>query len=234
MSNNYPIYRQHGSALFALLVVVLVIILVFLFVGVTESAFEEIGFTRPEFAVILVLTLLGSFINIPVTRVTGNEPVIGYREVQFFGATYRIPVTARARVSTVVAINVGGAVIPILVSAYLLLTHASLVGYILVGVIVTSVLVHLMARKVKGQGIETPAFLPPICAAVISLLIHPGAGVAVIAYVSGSMGALIGADLSNLNGITELGAPVASIGGAGTLDGVFLTGIIAVILVSLV
>ncbi len=133
LSDHYPIYRQHGSALFALLVMFLVIILVFLFVGVTESAFEEIGFTRPEFAAILVLTLFGSFINIPVTRVTGNEPVIGYREVQFFGATYRIPVTARARVSTVVAINVGGAIIPILVSAYLLLTHASLVGYILVG-----------------------------------------------------------------------------------------------------
>ena len=60
-----------------------------------------------------------------------------------------------------------------------------------------------MARKVKGEGIETPAFLPPLAAAIIALLIHPSAGVAVIAYVSGSMGALIGADLSNLNGITE-------------------------------
>jgi uncharacterized membrane protein len=64
-------------------------------------------------------------------------------------------------------------------------------------------------------------------------LIHPGVGVAVIAYISGSMGALIGADLSNLKGITDLGAPMVSIGGAGTFDGVFLTGILAVILVSI-
>ena len=47
---------------------------------------------------------------------------------------------------------------------------------------------------------------------------------------AGSMGTLIGADLLNLDKIQGLGAPVASIGGAGTFDGVFLTGIIAVLL----
>ena len=207
--------------------------LVFLFVGVTESAFEAIGFTRTEFAAILVATFLGSAVNIPITRVSGNEQITGYREVRFYGFTYRIPVAGHARVSTLVTVNVGGALIPILVSAYLLITHPDLASYSLVGVIVTSVLVHLMARKVKGEGIETPALLPPLVASVASVLIHPSAGVAVIAYVSGSMGALIGADLTNLKGITDLGAPMVSIGGAGTLDGVFLTGILAVILVSI-
>jgi len=212
----------------------LVFILVFLFVGVTESAFEEIGFSRAEFAIILVITFFGSFINIPVTRESGDAPVVGYREVRMYGLTYRVPVTARARISTLVTVNVGGAVVPILVSGYLLITNFSLAGYALVGVVVTSILVHLMARKVKGQGIETPFFLPPLAAAIIALLIHPGNGVAIVAYVSGSMGALIGADLSNLSSITDLGAPVVSIGGAGTFDGVFLTGIIAVLIVSLI
>jgi len=233
MSNNYPMYRQHGSFLFAILSLVLVLVIVFLFIGVTESAFEAIGFTRAGFAIILVLTFAGSFINIPLTRVSGTEPIVSFREVRSFGFTYRVPVTARARVSTQVCINVGGAVVPIFVSGYLLLTHASLAGYILVGVLVTSVLVHLMARKVRGQGIVTPALLPPLVAAIIALLLNPGYGVAIIAYISGSMGALIGADLSNLRGITNLGAPMVSIGGAGTLDGVFLTGIIAVVLVSI-
>ena len=44
---------------------------------------------------------------------------------------------------------------------------------------------------------------------------------------------LIGADLTNLNQLQTLGAPVASIGGAGTFDGVFLTGIVAVLLSAL-
>jgi uncharacterized membrane protein len=233
LSDNFPIFSLNSIFLFLILLAVLVLTLIFLFVGITASAFATIGFTKVEFAVILVVTLLGSFINIPVTRVSGNEPVTGYREVRYYGFTYRVPVTARQRVSTLVTINVGGALVPIFVSAYLLLTHPSLAVYALAGVIVTSVLVHLMARKVKGEGIETPAFLPPLVAAIISVLVHPGAGVAVIAYISGSMGALIGADLSNLKGITQLGAPMVSIGGAGTFDGVFLTGIIAVILVSI-
>jgi uncharacterized membrane protein len=44
------------------------------------------------------------------------------------------------------------------------------------------------------------------------------------------LGTLIGADLMNLGSIQGLHAPVLSIGGAGTFDGVFLTGILAVLL----
>ena len=56
------------------------------------------------------------------------------------------------------------------------------------------------------------------------------AAAVIIAYVSGTLGTLIGADLLNLHHIAELGAPMASIGGAGTFDGIFLTGIIAALL----
>ena len=69
-------------------------------------------------------------------------------------------------------------------------------------------------------------------AAVVALILSPSQP-GVTAYVSGTLGALIGADLSNLGKIPDLGAPVASIGGAGTFDGVFLTGIIAVFLATL-
>ena len=54
-----------------------------------------------------------------------------------------------------------------------------------------------------------------------------------LAYIAGSLGTLIGADLSNLGRVRGLGAPVASIGGAGTFDGIFLTGILAVLLACL-
>lgn len=53
------------------------------------------------------------------------------------------------------------------------------------------------------------------------------------AYVSGSLGTLIGADLLNLDALRGLGAPVASIGGAGTFEGIFLTGIMAVLFVGI-
>jgi uncharacterized membrane protein len=212
----------------------LVVILVLLFLGVTEAVFAKIGFSRTEFALILFVTFIGSFINIPLKTMTSQEPMVGFQEVQVFWVTYRIPEMFRRRVSTLVTLNVGGALVPILVSAYLLLFHLSLIGYIVVATLVSSVIIHLMARKVKGVGIVTPAILPPLAAAIISIAIHPAAGAAVIAYISGSMGALIGADLTNLGGISKLGAPVVSIGGAGTFDGVFLTGIIAVIIVWLI
>jgi len=51
-----------------------------------------------------------------------------------------------------------------------------------------------------------------------------------MAYISGTLGTLIGADLINLGKIEGLQAPVASIGGAGTFDGIFFTGILAVLL----
>jgi uncharacterized membrane protein len=68
--------------------------------------------------------------------------------------------------------------------------------------------------------------VPPIVAAGVALLLAFRRAPPV-AYVAGSMGTLIGADLLNLGQITRLGAPVVSIGGAGTFDGVFLTGILA-------
>ncbi len=43
-----------------------------------------------------------------------------------------------------------------------------------------------------------------------------------LAYIAGSLGTLIGADLTNLDKVRGLGAPVASIGGIGTFDGIFL------------
>jgi uncharacterized membrane protein len=121
---------------------------------------------------------------------------------------------------------------PSYLSLYILWSHPSALPYALVGTVVTAFLVHLMARKVRGVGIVTPALLPPLAAAVISYILLPGSP-AVVAYVSGSIGALVGADLTNLRGITKLGAPMASIGGAGTFDGVFLTGLVAVLLTPL-
>ncbi len=63
------------------------------------------------------------------------------------------------------------------------------------------------------------------------MMFLPGAyNLYAIAYVSGTLGTLIGADLLNLGKLSQLRVGSASIGGAGTWDGVFLTGILAVFL----
>ena len=90
---------------------------------------------------------------------------------------------------------------------------------------------HLLAQPVPGVGIAIPTFAPPFITAIVAL-IFAETNVAAIAYISGSIGTLIGADLLNLDKLQSMGAPVASIGGAGTFDGIFLTGILAVLFAS--
>ncbi|HUM34873.1 MAG TPA: DUF1614 domain-containing protein, partial [Candidatus Saccharicenans sp.] len=148
-----------------------------------------------------------------------------------------VPVAAASE-TTVLAINVGGAIIPSLISLYLLFHWGGLFWEFVIATGIVTFLVNRVARPVKGLGIATPALFPPLVAALVAFLvslISPDGfqSAPVIAYVSGTLGTLIGADLLNLKKIPELGAPVASIGGAGTFDGVFLTGIIAVVLTSI-
>jgi uncharacterized membrane protein len=232
LSQRVVVHSYHRSFLSTALALVAGVIIIILLLSLGDIAFERIGFNSIEYLLILWGTLLGSMINVPVGEVRSAEPLVAVREVKVFGLYYRIPSVVYKQSTTVIALNVGGAVIPILVSVYLLVSHATLLLAAFLGTVIVAVMVHLMARKVKGVGIVTPSILPPIIAAVVSYLLVPGSP-AVVAYVSGTLGALIGADLTNLRGIGKLGAPMASIGGAGTFDGIFLTGIVAVLLVPL-
>jgi uncharacterized membrane protein len=92
--------------------------------------------------------------------------------------------------------------------------------------------IHASATPVQGVGIAVPVFAPVIATAILAFILSREYA-APLAYIGGSMGTLIGADLMNLDKIGGLGAPVASIGGAGTFDGIFLTGILAVLLAGL-
>jgi uncharacterized membrane protein len=74
-----------------------------------------------------------------------------------------------------------------------------------------------------------PVFVAPVSAALLALTLDASHS-APLAYIGGTMGVLIGADLLRLNDIRSLGSPFASIGGAGTFDGIFLSGIVAVLL----
>jgi uncharacterized membrane protein len=227
------IYLQHSFLFFAFLLVLLFVVVALVFVGAISIAFADVGFTPVIILLILVGTLIGSFINIPLLKLRTAIPVVHEDYVSWFGMTYRIPHVEHEEAITVVAVNVGGALIPTAVSIYLLSKSApSTIILSFIGVLAVALVTHTVARPVKGVGIATPAFIPPIAAAVAALILSP-AQPRTIAYVAGVLGTLIGADLLNLRKIPKLGAPVASIGGAGTFDGVFLSGIIAVLLAGL-
>ena len=82
------------------------------------------------------------------------------------------------------------------------------------------------------MGIAIPVFVPAIATTLAALTLSRTRP-APLAYIAGSLGTLIGADLMNLDKLAELNAPIASIGGAGTFDGIFVTGIVAVLIASI-
>jgi uncharacterized membrane protein len=215
------------------LLVVLLLVIGLLFVGVIGIAFRKVGFNAATIALILAGTFLGSYINIPLLKLKTTVPIVREEYVNFFGMLYRVPQVEYGEAVTVLAVNVGGALIPAAVCVYLLWrASAQIMMYSLLGVVIVALVTRVVARPVKGVGIVTPAFIPPVAAAVVALLLSPRSP-EIAAYVAGVLGTLIGADLANLKAIPKLGAPVASIGGAGTFDGVFLSGIIAVLLAAL-
>lgn len=197
---------------------------------ILHYAYERMGISPRSAMWILLFTLLGSSINLPLVQLP-PEKVVSGTVVHHRGMRYVVP-KVHQWPATVVAINVGGALIPILLSLYLAFKNR-IVLKSAIAIIAVALVTHSLAQPVRGVGITLPIFIPPVVALLCALLLSwRQAGP--LAYVAGSMGTLLGADLMNLDKIRGLGAPVASIGGAGTFDGVFLVGIAAVLLASLI
>ena len=201
--------------------------LFFIWIGVINGVFQALGLSPNLAFLALSASLIGAYINIPVGSVESGEPAQAM-VVSHFGMRYRVPVRY-GTATTTVAVNVGGAVVPVLISIYVLDRVQSMILPSLVGVLIVALVVYRFARPIRGLGIATPMLVPPIIAAICGYVLG-GKHADVVAYVSGVIGTLVGADLLTLRKIAGLGAPVASIGGAGTFDGIFLTGIVAVLL----
>jgi uncharacterized membrane protein len=222
-------YLPITAPFFAILVGVFALVVILIATNVLRYAYTRLGVSSGTALGLLLASLLGSYINIPVWEFP-EQAVWSGREVVYFGIHYVVP-ELEQNPGTIIAVNVGGALIPTVLSVYLLARNNLWVAGIMTTAIVT-VLVHLLAEPVQGVGIAVPIFVPPVVTALAALLIarHHAAAVA---YAGGSLGTLIGADLLNLGAVRGLGTPIASIGGAGTFDGIFLTGIVAVLLASL-
>lgn len=174
---------------------------------------------------LFALIVIGSFINIPVYEKEGREVV---KEYSFFGLLYYV----KYRNRITVAVNLGGCVMPS-VLALKLITELPLLPFI-ISFAVSSTVIYFFARPVEGLGIAVPMFIPPAISALASYLtasffLLPPISIPKLAFASGVLGALFGADILHLKDIEKIGSGVVSIGGAGTFDGIFLTGIFAVI-----
>lgn len=248
-------FFQAGPPLFLLAFVVVILLGLFIAlpVSLVATAFGKLGLTGAQGLAVFLLTLVGSGWNIPLhrtTRLVRGEPAPASRIFGFSGQIGRVRFGQNGfgaqddgllLSEQTIAVNVGGCIVPCLLSAWFLwqMQVAGVLGtWVALCVLIPSLACYLLARPLPGIGIGVPVLLPPAVAAMTAILLAPELPgheslAPRAAYMAGTLGTLIGADLAHLlnrRTLAVLDAPLLSIGGAGTFDGIFLAGIIAVLL----
>src|ERR1700723_1229939 len=106
-----PLAPGFFSILVGLFVILLVLLLIF---RALRQAYLSLGISSSTAMLLLFGSLIGSYFNIPIA-VLPHEPMVSDRVIDFFGMQYNVPVVENFA-GTVIAVNVGGAVIPTLMS----------------------------------------------------------------------------------------------------------------------
>jgi len=238
------VFRPFSLVYLVILLLLLIVFLPFAAMFMRELLVSGLGIPPEYVGAFLLVSLVGSYVNIPVATIESKVPMYRLREVVFWGVSWKVPAFGLGVTETHVMVNLGGAVVPVVTSIYLLADSiprlssdpvGSYMGAAVV-MIMVALLINRTSRVVPGLGIATPSILPPLFTALAALIVNVVGQVPCltqIAYVGGTLGTLIGADLLNLGRVGVVGAPVVSIGGAGTFDGVYLTGLISVLLLIL-
>src|SRR5437867_12175040 len=140
---------------------------------VLTYAYRKVG-VRPRYAfAVMLVSLLVGHVSVPRYSVPTRR-LVSPHEVSMFGRTYIVPETTEEG-ATLVALNVGGALIPIPVSIYLLL-RTRMYGRMLIRVALVAAGVHSLSPIVPGMGIAVPIIAPPLVAAAVLLLLPLRAG----------------------------------------------------------
>ncbi len=215
------------SPLHLLLIIIGVTILITLVqIGLVTVAFDKLGLSSGSALLLLLSSLIGSVINLPLFTLKAEAPKEPLNQ-PFFGLLRppAIPFTGK----TLITVNVGGGLVPLFFSAYLLRHNNLSSADVVAAIAIVTAVSYFISRPIRGIGIGMPILIAPVCAAIVAVSLNSEAS-APLAYISGTLGVLIGADILRLNNVRRMGMAVASIGGAGTFDGIFITGIIAVLL----
>ncbi len=162
------------------------------------------GFGKPEVGMILVGSMFGIFADIPL--IVSRHSLLN--------------------------INLGGALIPVIVSLAFIYQKKLEVFSFLFGLVAVSALSFSITRFEPGMGIiaEFPYyFLPSLLALFLSMILMKGHNKRIpYAYSTAVLGTLIGADLVRVPMLLDAGV-LGSIGGAGAMDLVYLSGLMAVV-----
>ncbi|MBI4604148.1 MAG: DUF1614 domain-containing protein [Planctomycetes bacterium] len=199
-----------------------------------EASLWKLGIP-PDLALVYFLAMLaGSAVDIPLRR-SESPRYLRADPLAILGLEGLLPHLGELRRQTVLAVNAGGCLIPLGIAAYEVVRLAALehparaLIALLIAVLVNAVVCWKLARPVAGVGIALPGLVPALVAAASALLLQSDLAPPV-ALVAGVLGPLIGANLLHLRDLKATPVALASVGGAGTFDGIVLAGVVATVL----
>jgi uncharacterized membrane protein len=214
------------------LTLILAVLLPFVFANILATALLKLQLD-PRVAVGLALGMIfGGALNIPIKRIPRAELVTA-DPFAAFGLAGLWPRMVWRRRETVIAVNVGGCLIPSGIAVYeairLLAGRSDALFALVVAVLLNVVVCFRMAKPIPGIGIRMRPIFPAITAALSASVLLPDAAPS-LAVIAGVAGPLIGADLLHIREFAKETTGMASIGGAGTFDGIVFSAVLAVYL----
>ena len=237
MSNGVRLYSAGPLSIIAIILLIglVIIVIPLLFLGLVGAAFTRLGFSWIAALAVVLLMLCGSFINFPLYTIRRDMIRAGSGDLSFESAA--APWAPQPVWDTVISLNLGGAVIPVLVSVYLLyravgLLGTAILGPIGIGIVIVTGIAYFATRSVPGYGIKAPLFIPGLAALLCGLMLTGGTGLlaGVTAFVAGTAGTLLGAGIAWLPRAKELEVPQVSLGGSGMFGAIFLACILSALI----
>lgn len=216
------------SLLMIILLVGLAMILIPLLVlGIIGAAFTRLGFSWLSALALVIFMVFGSFVNIPMYRIRREIVQVYQNEISDFDVC--VPCTSKPVWDTLVSINLGGAVIPICVSLYMMygaimIMGTSLIFTVMIAIALVGIIAFISTRLVMRSGIQVHLLIPGLTALITGLLLTGGTGLtaAVTAFIGGTTGVLLGGNIANFYRIKDLDVTAVSFGGAGTFGSIFI------------
>lgn len=218
----------------------LAVLLPVLFSEAVQGSLRILGLPLDIAGLVLVAALVASAINVPLWNMPTQRYVIT-DPLATLGLAGLLPHLETRRKATVVAVNVGGCLIPLALAVYQVVRLATASAWqtapvegapapnvqgafvaLVLAMALNIIVCWKLTRVVPGVGITVPGIVPGILAAAAALLLSADVAPAVT-LVAGTLGPLVGADLLHLRDLKEKPVGLQSFGGAGTFDAVLFT-----------
>lgn len=233
---SQDLYRRYvpGTPLFFLALVISVIIVVGLFslyLELASHALLRVGLSPKAVSLALAGILVGGLIHIPLHRKHFSQPQLA-EWLSFYHRWGEEPFPIGILGGNTIAINFGGAIVPLLIAAWLVVQMSfepNVLLSLLLASLVNVFVCHRLGRIIANVGIMLPGWIAPLVGIAGAWLLLPMGSpyYASFAFVTAVVGPFVGADLMHLKDADRLGTGTLSIGGAGALDGIVLAGILA-------